>query len=239
MNEIVNNFFEQEKKFDIEIKVLPNGIQYLSNKVTKWNILHQRYTGLSDGQIQILQDDINQEQHADYVFPAWYNELLKTTNGFNIFFNAISFYGEQTPAIWDKKEKSYKKATLQRMNPDWMAPYNLRNPNSVKYDKAAQNRWLVLGTYHCDGTNIAWDYEKEKIVAMYIYPITTPIKVWKKLKIIDYEKLVFMQWDSFDEFFVRETERLRKVVEKCGVDSDYGFIDWKKSLPIGHKDFQE
>ena len=46
---------------------------------------------------------MNNVQKAKYVFPKWYIEFLKTTNGLNIFLNSISLFGEQTPIVENKK----------------------------------------------------------------------------------------------------------------------------------------
>lgn len=238
MNQIVKEFFERVKVDGVRLEILPNGVRYLSDKCVKYNWLHECYNPLTDEQINTLQEDVNQSQRTDFVFPEWYRDFLKTTNGCNLYFGSISLYGEQTPVVWSEKHNAYIKALLERTNPNWMAPYDLRDID-IKFDVASKKRWLAIGTYYFDGTQIAWDYKTEKIVAMYRLPVSTTIKALKKMKEEDYEKLICAQWDSFDEFFMRETERLSKVISKYGVDKEKGFLSWKKTLPIGHKDYQD
>lgn len=240
MNQTVENFFEREKKGDVRLEVLPNGVRYISNQcVNKFTWLHQSYKPLTDEQIDTLQADVNQAQWTDFVFPEWYRDFLKTTNGCSLYFGCLSLYGEQTPSVWSEKDNAYRKAPLERTNPNWMAPFDLRFTNSVKFDVESKKRWFTFGGYQYDGTQIVWDYKTQKIVAMYRLPVGTTIKALKKMKEEDYEKLICAQWDSFDEFFMRETERLSKVISKYGVDKEKGFICREKTLPVGHKDYQE
>lgn len=175
---------------------------------------------------------------AEFVFPEWYRDFLKTTNGCNLYFGSISLYGEQTPVVWSEKEKTYVKALLEWTNPNWMAPFDLRD-GDIKFDDVSKKRWLTIGGYQYDGTLIAWDYKKSCIVAMYSLPDDISIKKLKKMKEEDYEKLIYAQWSSFDEFFTQETERLNKVVSKYGVDKEQGFLRWEKTLPVGHVDYEE
>ena len=80
MNQTVLDFFEREKEKDVRLEILPNGIRYRSTKCLKFNILHECYIPLTDEQIDILQADVNQERYADFIFPEWYRDFLKTTN---------------------------------------------------------------------------------------------------------------------------------------------------------------
>ena len=158
----------------------------------------------------------------------------------NIFYGAISFYGEQTPMVYDPRY-GHIEALVERDNPQWMAPYNLRYTRSVKYDKSAQNRWLTIGSYHADGTQIAWDFNKENIVIMYPLPVTMPMKEFKKLKEADYENLIINSWKNFEDFFIDESQRLQDVFKQCVGWEEIDQADlefWKKTLPIGHKKFQ-
>lgn len=237
MNQTVKDFFEREKENDVRLEVLPNGVRYLSNKCVKFNRLHECYKPLTDEQIEVLQADVNEEQQTAFIFPKWYRDFLKTTNGCNLYYDCLSLYGEPTPVVWSDKENTYVKAVLERTNPNWMAPYNLRD-GDIKFDDASKKRWLTIGGYQFDGTQIAWDYKMDKIVAMYSLPEDISIKALKKMKEADYEKLICAQWNSFDEFFRQETERLRKVIDFYGVDQDKGFECGVKTLPIGHKDYE-
>ncbi|MCL2475088.1 MAG: SMI1/KNR4 family protein [Chloroflexi bacterium] len=238
----ITDFLEKEKQRPFVVtKKYPNGVHYIYEKYTKWNRMHKFFNPLNDEQIDTLQKDVNEAQRAMYVFPSWYRDFLKTTNGLNVFFDAISFYGEQTPVVLHPKYGQIK-ALIERDNPDWTAPYNLRFPNSIKYDLNAQNRWLTIVSYHYDHTHIAWDFKKNKIIAMYAHRATFPIKEWKKLTESDYEKLIIAEWDDFETFFIAEMKRLSEVFKKNeNLDLDINenlFVLWRKALPIGHKDFQ-
>lgn len=236
MNLIVKNFFEREMGQDVQRVVLRNGIRYLTNKCDRFNRLHESFNPISDAQIDELQKEVNAAQMAAFVFPEWYRDFLSTTNGCNLYFGCISLYGEQTPLVWSEKEQTYIRAMFDRNDPDRMAPYDLRFTDSVKYDNAAKERWLTIGSYQFDGTQIVWDHKTEKIVAMYRVPVALPLKAKRALKEADFEKMICGQWDSFDEFFTEETKRLDDVVSKYGVDREKGFVDRDKTLPIGHRD---
>lgn len=239
MNQTVKNFFEREKEGDVRLEVLANGVRYLSNQCVKFNRLHESYKPLTDEQIDVLQNEVSSAQMSAFVFPKWYKDFLKTTNGCNLYFDCLSLYGEQTPVVWSEEEKTYVKALFERTNSNWMAPYDLRFTNSIKFDNDSKRRWLTIGVYGYDGTQVAWDYKIEKIVAMYRLPITLSVKARRLLKEHDYEKLICQQWTSFDEFFMRETKRLNDVLSKYGIDKEKGFIHGEKTLPIGHKDYQD
>lgn len=235
----VNDFLELEKKKpNIVLKEFSNGIEYIYKKYIRFNYLHSFYYPLNDSQIKKLESDVNVAQSAHYIFPDWYIEFLKTTNGLNIFFNSIIFYGEQTPMI-NHPKYGYVEAPIERDNPEWMAPFNLRYPrNSIRYDAAAQERWLIIGSYHADGTIIAWDYTLNKIVLMYSLPVTLSIKKLKHLSELDYQDLIFKSYDSFEEFFHGETFRLNVVFDKYLDKNELDQTDvlfWRKTLPIGHK----
>ena len=239
MDRIVKDFFERQEGNDIQQEVLENGIRYLSKKSAQFNRLHEWFKPLSDEQIDGLQEEVNAAQMASFVFPAWYRDFFRTANGCNLFYGCISLYGDQTPTVWSESEKRYIKATLPRSNPDWMAPFDLRFTNSVKFEKASKQRWLTIGSYAYDGTQIVWDFKTEKIEAMYRIPVTLPLKAKRALKEADYERMICAQWDNFDAFFAQETERLGQVVSKYGVDEEKGFLHPEKTLPIGHREYQE
>lgn len=239
MNHIVKDFFEWEMGKDIQREVLQNGTRYLTDKCDKFNRLHEYFAPITDEQIDRLQNEVNAAQRTAFVFPGWYRDFLRTANGCNLYFGCISLYGEQTPLVWSEKEQTYIKAMLDRGNPDWMAPYDLRFTDSVKYDSAFKERWLTIGSYQYDGTQIVWDYKTEKVVAMYRVPVTLPLEAKKSLKEADFEKMICQQWDSFDEFFVRETKRLDGVIAEYGVDRERGFIDRDKTLPTNHKNYRD
>ncbi len=234
MDPIVKEFFEREKDADVRLEVLPNGTRYLSEKCVKFNRLHEWFRPLSEAQIDELQRDVNAAQRASYVFPAWYRNFLQTTNGCNLYFGSLSLYGAQSPTV--VTESGSMKELLERDDPGWMAPYDLCFSGSAKFDPAAGARWLTLGSYGYDGTMVVWDFKTEKIAAMYKLPVTMSVKALKAMKEADYEKMICGQWDSFDAFFMQETERLRAAVSQYGVDKEKGFLHRGKALPIGHKD---
>lgn len=51
--------------------------------------------------------------------------------------------------------------------------------------------------------------------------------------------MICQQWDSFDEFFMQETKRLNEIISKYGIDKEKGFMFSVKTLPLGHKDYQD
>lgn len=235
------DFFEKEKlRNQIIIKKCSNGTKYLiENDQLKARIFHSYYNALNIEQIEKLQKDVNSLQKSNYIFPEWYKTLLKETNGFNIFLGSICLYGEQTPMI-DHPVYGKIEALLERDNPEWMAPFNLRYTNSIKYDVSSQNRWLVIGCYSYDGTQIVWDFKSKTIKAMYPLPVTMSIKMLKKMKEEDYEKMVIKEWKDFEEFFKQETVRLTSIFDNYSDLTQIQNIDTelaKSALPEGHKDF--
>lgn len=242
MLDYVKFFLEEEKnKKSVILKTYPNGIEYVFEEYKGFNYLHSFYYPLNDAQIDKLQQDVNIVQEANYQFPQWYRDFLKTTNGLNIFFDSLRFSGEQTPIV-NHPKYGLTEAFIERDNPNWIAPYNLRYSRSTKYDHNAQNRWLTIGSYFADGTCIAWDFKVEKIVLMYVFPITMPIKVWKKLKEDDYEKQIFQTYDNFNEFFLSETKRLNQIFSELNKKHEIDRTDimfWRRTLPVRHKDYQE
>lgn len=237
----VIDFIEKERlRKQIIANKYPNGTKYVvQNDPLKARVFHSYFTPLDDLQIEKLQKDVNDAQKSDYVFPEWYKTFLKTTNGMNLFFGSISLYGEQTPIINHPKYGRIE-TLLERENPNWMAPYNLRYTNSVKYNLEAQNRWLVIGSYKYDGTQIVWDYKTKKIEAMYALPATISVKSLKKMEESDYEKMIITEWKDFETFFTQETERLSSIFNEYSDLMQIKNIDIelsKKVLPKGHKDF--
>lgn len=239
MNFIKDFFKKEEDRCQIIVNTYSNGIKYIiKNDPLVARSLHSYFNPLTDEQIQKLEDDVNHVQKAIYVFPKWYKEFLKTTNGLNIFMNSISLFGEQTPIVNNEKYGKTE-ALLERKNSEWLAPYNLRYTNSVKFSEEAQNRWLVIGSYKYDGTQIAWDFKKEKIIAMYSLPATTSLKKLKKMQECDYESMIICEWENFESFFVTETERLSKIFEQytdLSQIKNYDVILEKKTLPNFHKE---
>lgn len=232
----INDFIEKEKRQSYaEILDLPNGVKIVNKRKAKQNIIHVFYKPLSDNQIDYLQNEVNKAQQTNFDFPEWLRSFLKKTNGFNIFYGALSFYGEQTPLIETPNGKM--RALIERDNPNWIAPYNMRYSKVTKLDISSKNRWLNLGSYHCDGTQVAYDFKTKKIVAMYALPVTISIKELKQKNEADFEKMIIEEWDDFENFFSRETERLSKVFEEYSSNSETNFAFWKKTLPKCHKDF--
>ncbi len=239
MNFIIDFIRKEEERKQIKVDVYTNGIKYvIENDPLVARTFHSFFKPLNNEQILKLEDDVNHVQKAKYVFPEWYIEFLKTTNGLNIFINSISLFGEQTPIVENKKIGKTE-SLLERENIGWLAPYNLRYSNSVKFPEEAQNRWLVIGNYKYDGTHIAWDFKTKKIIAMYALPATTSIKKLKKMKECDYESMIICEWDNFESFFVTESERLSKIFESytdLTEIKNYDAILGKKTLPISHKE---
>lgn len=162
MNFIINFIRKEEERKQIEVVAYSNGVKYvIENDPLVARTFHTFFKPLNNEQILKLEDDVNNVQKAKYVFPKWYIEFLKTTNGLNIFLNSISLFGEQTPIVENKKIGKTE-SLLERENIEWLAPYNLRYSNSVKFSEEAQNRWLVIGNYKYDGTHIAWDFKTKK-----------------------------------------------------------------------------
>ena len=239
MNQIIKDFFEKENRKCVQLEVLPNGVRYRLSRYKTFNVMHERFIPLTLSQIDILQQEVSEAQKTQFIFPDWYRDVLATTNGCNLFFDCSQLDGEQTPTFWSEQEQRYVKTLLDRNDPNWMAPYDLCFNGSIKYNNAARARWLTIGSYMYDGTKVAWDYKFNNICAMYSLPSSISIKSWKKLREEDYEERIFARWDSFDAFFIQETERLRHVILKYGVDMEKGFIYRDKTLPIGHKDYSE
>lgn len=242
MLKYIIDFLDREKtKNGVELKNYPNGIKYLYTKYSNFNCLHCFFYPLTDEQINKLQHDVNQAQNAQYIFPDWYCEFLKTSNGLRIFFNAISFYGEQTPMI-NHPKYGWTEAPIERSNPEWLAPYNLRYPrDAIRVELAAQNRWLTIGAYFSDGTKIAWDFKKNKIVLMYPLSVDLSVRALRKMKEADYEALIFAEYESLEVFFYDETERLNVFFDQyknltCIDRFDVDF--WKKTLHPKHKEYQ-
>lgn len=235
------DFFEKEKlRTQVTVKKYPNGTKYLiKNDPLKVRSLHSYFNPLNELQINKLQSDVNDAQKAKYVFPEWYKDFLKNSNGMNLFLNSISLYGEQTPII-DHYKYGKIESFLERDNPDWMAPFNLRFTNSIKYSFEAQNRWLVIGAYYYDGTQIVWDFKTNIIEAMYALPVTISTKTLKKMREVDYEKMIITEWKDFETFFTQETARLSLIFNRYSDLTQIKDIDIelsKETLPNGHKDF--
>ena len=236
----ITDFLAKERQKEYVVtKDFPNGTKFfIKGDPLKARIMHSCFKPLNDEQIDKLQADVGKAKKATYFFPEWYKDFFKTTNGLSIFFNSISFYGEQTPLV-EHPIYGLTEALIERDNPEWMAPYNLRYVGNTIFD-ASVSRWLMIGSYNSDGTNIAWDFKTNKIVAMYALPVTLSIKALRKMKEAEHEQLIFAKWDGFDDFFLSETKRLGKVLENYSEvmkikPGDITF--WKKTLPVGHKDF--
>lgn len=234
MGKLIIDFFNKEKHGEVYLEECPNGTRYFSKRVNDFPVYHEQFKPLSDKQIDFLENELNQSG-ANYKFPEWLREFYKITNGCNVFFDSLSIYGEQTPIVLDEKN-NLSKSLLNRTDSSWMAPYDMRINDKI--DRDSRNRWLVIGSYSFDGTEISWDYKNQRIVAMYKLSELVSMKKWKNLKELDYEKAICAEWDSFDLFFLQETERLRKVASVCEID-DKEFCGWEKTLPIGHKDHED
>ncbi|MDR2091188.1 MAG: SMI1/KNR4 family protein, partial [Clostridiales bacterium] len=114
----INDFLENEKQKEVVItKDFPNGTKFFYQGETKYKVLHAWYKPLDDEQIDKLQTDVNNAQGASFVFPEWYRDFFKTTNGLNIFFGSISFFGEQTPLV-EHPVYGLIEAGLERENPN-------------------------------------------------------------------------------------------------------------------------
>ncbi|MDR2090085.1 MAG: hypothetical protein LBP62_00250 [Clostridiales bacterium] len=237
----INDFLENEKQKEVVItKDFPNGTKFFYKGETNRKVLHAWYKPLDDEQIDKLQTDVNNAQKEAFIFPEWYRDFFKTTNGLSIFFGSISFFGEQTPLVEDPVYGLIE-AGIDGKNPNWMAPYSLRFEGFVRLDAEARSRWLTIGSYYYDHSNIVWDFKTNKIVVMYALPTSLSIKARKKMKEADYEQLIFAEWDSFETLFLSETKRLAKIFEFIDPRTViYGNpIFWKRTLPVEHKDFIE
>lgn len=236
----IKQFIENEKeRRQIIVDEYENGYKYrVKNDKFKSRVFHSVFKPLSDSQIDKLQNDVNSVQHANYIFPKWYRAFLKVTNGINMFMGTIVLYGEQTP-MTNHSKYGLIEACLERDNPNWMAPYNLRFTNSVKLNCDLQNRWLVIGCYGYDGTQIAWDYKKNKIVAMYCLPVTISIRKLRKMTESDYEKMIICEWDTFESFFTSETDRISNIfnsIEDLAIIDEFKDNYKQQALPLSHKE---
>jgi len=258
--QFIKDFLEREKlRQGVVIKEFPNGTKYIHERdLQTKRVVHKCFKPLDSSAIDKLQSDVNKAKGASYIFPNWYRDFFKSTNGLNLFFSSIYFDGEQTPMIqhpiygWTEAGiGGYSNNPIEREN--WMAPSNLRYTRLDIFDLNAQNRWLRIGAYGQDGSHINWDFKKNKIVVMYSLPAVTPTKELRKFTEQDYEQRIFAEWSDFETFFLSETERLAKIfelypnvthIETCSklkkkfpniVDS----LCYKKTLPKGHKDYFE
>jgi len=249
--EYIDDFLAKERQKEFVVtKNLSNGVRFIRESETKPKYLHEWFKPLDDEQIDKLQADVNKAQRSAYVFPEWYRDFFKSTNGLNLFFASISFFGEQTPLVEHPKYGlieagigGYSDDPVEREN--WMAPYNLRYTNSGMLDPAIKKRWLVIGSYGQDGTLIVLDFKTNKIVAMYVLPVTLSIKEFRKMKEADFEQRIFAEWKDFETLFMSETERLSKIFAGFMDTKEFSLLGldyiqlpiWKKTLPKGHKDF--
>ena len=233
-------FLMEEKNKNVSKIFLYNGVKYIINDDPyKERYYHAIFNPLTEGQINNLQDDVNEIQKSCYVFPDWYRIFLKTCNGMNLYFNSISLYGDSD--VINDLPKYNDSALLYELNkiPNF-SPYNLRYTNSIKFYFESQNRWLVIGCYKYDGTQIVWDYKKNKIEAMYALPATTSYKKLMRMTEEDYENMIICEWSSFDEFLKNEMKRLSKVFSEYTDLKKIKNIDIqlsRKTLPIGHREY--
>jgi len=244
--QFILDFLDKEKQREgIITKDFPNGTKFFHESETKYKILHQWFNPLDDIAIDKLQHDVNKVKQVNYVFPAWYREFFKTTNGLNINFISICFHGEQTPMVnhpiygWTEALRGWNSEGKEDLE-NWMAPFNLRYTTLSGFDINTITRWLAIGCYRADGTHILWDFKDNNIKAMYAMPVTTSLKKLRQLKESDYEAMIFAEWSDFETLFKVETERLAKIFEGCTDSTKIDYCDvsfWNKTLPKGHKDF--
>lgn len=202
MNEMINKYYLDEKK---------DGFSLINKELKDFNTMFEFFSPLNDEQIAMLEQDVNNLQGTQFVFPLWYRDLLKITNGMNLYFGCLSFFGDQTPLI--KTEKGYFRKTIARNDPNWMAPYSLLTNGSLKYDLNCRNRWLTFAGFR-DNTLIAYDFKTNEIVRMMKDPVDLSMKKWKKMTEKDYESKIINKWDNFEDFFIYSINMLSKIVDE-------------------------
>ncbi|HEX2939356.1 MAG TPA: SMI1/KNR4 family protein [Ruminiclostridium sp.] len=100
--------------------------------------LHELYVGLSDEQINELQDCIPVD------LPVPYKEFLSSYNGLNIFSDSLSICGLRSLNI--------------RTGDEAIQPYSLIDSNNGR-PKKAPDTWLYFGSYSWDGSMVIIDLE--------------------------------------------------------------------------------
>lgn len=81
---------------DLEKNTKPNGYELNSKRFEKFNTMFEFYNPLDNFQIDFLEQDVNNAQGSNFVFPEFLKSLLSYTNGMNLFYGSLSFYGSQT-----------------------------------------------------------------------------------------------------------------------------------------------
>lgn len=125
-----------------------NGVKEISNGATlichvphiapqAW--LHTIYAGLTDKNMDVLQENIRGILPKDYV------DLLKCTNGINIFSDSLSIWGMRT--------------SNARRGEDAIQPYDLVSLNEEKIGRIP-DKWLAFGSYSWDGSTMIYDFSK-------------------------------------------------------------------------------
>lgn len=99
--------------------------------------LHSIYPGLSNKEIDDLQDDCN------HIIPDSYRKFLLTTNGLGVFNTTLSLYGK-------------RKNHIRTVANVWQ-PFDIVTPNTIERPKNARHDILIIGSYSYDGSKLYID----------------------------------------------------------------------------------
>jgi len=220
MDYIVDFINEVKKIYELDQK--KDGYSLINNELENFNTMFEFFTPLNDEQIKKLEQDVNCAQGAQFVFPNWYKDFLKITNGMNLYFGCLCFYGDQTPVI--KTDTGYIRKLIERENPNWMAPYSLLTNGSIKHDVDCKNRWFTFAGFR-DDTLVAYDYKTNEIVRMRKDPVDLSIKRWKKMSEVDYENKIIHKWKNFEDFFKESINMLKNITEEWLNDTEIKKLD--------------
>jgi len=170
-----------------------NGVKEISNGATlichvphiapqAW--LHTIYAGLTDKNMDVLQENIRGILPKDYV------DLLKCTNGINIFSDSLSIWGMRT--------------SNARRGEDAIQPYDLVSLNEEKIGRIP-DKWLAFGSYSWDGSTMIYDFSKSNC------------KVFRcecdSVKILQ-------EWSDLWTWLDSEIERLSLLFDENGIEYD-------------------
>ena len=87
MDYIVDFINEVKKIYELDQK--KDGYSLINNELENFNTMFEFFTPLNDEQIKKLEQDVNCAQGAQFVFPNWYKDFLKITNGMNLYFGCL------------------------------------------------------------------------------------------------------------------------------------------------------
>jgi len=170
-----------------------NGVKKASNGATlichvphvapqAW--LHTIYAGLTDKNMDVLQENIGGILPKDYV------DLLKCTNGINIFSDSLSIWGMCT--------------SNARRGDEAIQPYDLVSLNEEKIGRIPDT-WLAFGSYSWDGSTMIYDFSKSKC---------------KVFRCECDSITILQEWPDLWTWLDSEIERLSLLFDKNGIEYD-------------------